>query len=148
MENEEKKEEHHEHAHEHEHQEKKEETAGKKVEHSNEGAGAPSSHAPPSGKKSEQEKKQPPPSESKDLKDSRIFVIIFALAGAAMGILSSLLKSSGISSWITGGAGILLLIVLAFAIGKMFRRKLKFLATGLFLYLLMWLVIWIFMYNL
>jgi cation transport ATPase len=118
--------EHHEHAHEKEHHE-----AHKEEHH-----------------EKEHEKKQPPSSEKRDLRDSRIFVAVFTLAGTAMGILSSLLKSGGISSWITGGIGILLLIILAAGMGKAFRRKLKFYSTGIFIYLLIWLVAWIFMYNL
>ena len=94
------------------------------------------------------EKQAPPPGEKKDLRDSRISVLVFILAGAAMALLSSVLHSSGISNWITGFTGIILLIVLAVVMTKMFRRKLKFFYASLFIYLLIWLVTWIFLYNL
>ena len=87
------------------------------------------------------------PSEKRDLRDSRIFVVVFTLAGAAMALLSSILKSGGISSWIIGAIGIMLLIILSSIMGRMFRRKLKFYSASLFIYLLMWLIIWIFLFN-
>jgi cation transport ATPase len=140
-EHEEKKEELHEKAHEHhEHHEQKEEEKHhepekrEKAEQKKEGASAPSGQHPPS-------------SESRDLRDSRISILVFTLAGAAVGLLSSVLKSSGISSWITGAIGIVLLIVLALGMTKMFGRKIKFFYASLFVYLLIWLIIWIFLYN-
>ncbi|MCX6814680.1 MAG: hypothetical protein NTY20_03460 [Candidatus Aenigmarchaeota archaeon] len=154
MEPEEKKEEHEHHEHEkkeheaehekehHEQHEKKEEEkhhehAHEKEESEKEGGKATFKH----------ESQLPASGEKKDLRDSRISILVFILAGAAMALLSSLLKFGGISSWITGTIGIVLLIVLASGMTKMFRRKLKFFYAGLFVYLLIWLVFWIFLFN-
>jgi len=125
--------EHNEHKEEHEHKESHEEHRHKEE--------------PKENHKEPEKKHELAPSEKKDLKDSRIFVLVFTLAGTAMALLSSILKSGGISSWITGVIGIILLLGLSAGMGKLFKRKLKFYSASIFIYLLMWLVVWIFLYN-
>ncbi|MCJ7816787.1 MAG: hypothetical protein MUP55_02915, partial [Candidatus Aenigmarchaeota archaeon] len=93
----EKKEEHQEKEHENVHHEHHEKEHEKKEEHHEH------------HEKKEHEKGAPPTGEKKDLRDSRISILVFMLAGAAVALLSSLLKSGGISSWITGAIGIALL---------------------------------------
>jgi cation transport ATPase len=126
--------EHHEHAH-----EKKEERPEKEEKR----------HEPSHKKGSEKEATEQlqAPSEKRDLRDSRISMLLFILAGTAVGLLSSILHSSGISNWMTVPAGIVILMVLANGMAKLFRRKLKFFYGGLFVYLFVWLVAWIFLYN-
>jgi predicted Co/Zn/Cd cation transporter (cation efflux family) len=101
------------------------------------------------GEKAERKKEgaSAPSSESRDLRDSRISTMIFALAGVIMGLASSVLKSSGISSYITVTLGLIFLAVLMGAMQKMFGRKIKFFLGGAFAYLFIWLVFWIFLYN-
>jgi len=147
-----KKPEHHEnHEHkEHTEHEKKEEAHAHAQEH----------HEKPHEKEHRQEKKEEkhahekeaakeaaPPSEKRDLRDSRISILLFTLAGTATGLLSSVLHSSGVSNWITAAAGVAILLALAGLMTKLFKRKLKFFYSSLFVYLLIWLVAWIFLYN-
>jgi len=97
-------------------------------------------------KKEEKRKSEPTP-EKRELRDSRISALVFTLAGAVMALASSILKSTGLSNYITIALGFLVLIILAFGMQKAFRRKLKFFYASLFIYLLAWLVFWIFLYN-
>ena len=105
-----------------------------KAEQKKEGASAPSGQHPPS-------------SEKRDLRDSRISILLFTLAGIAMALLSSILHSSGLSNWITVPAGLVTLMALASLMARLFKRKLKFFYAGLFVYVFVWLVAWIFLYN-
>ncbi len=144
MEEQEKKEHHEDHEHHenhekkehHEHQEKKEEHQEKEHEKKEE-----------HHEKKEHEKGTPPTGEKKDLRDSRISILVFTLAGAAMALLSSILKSSGLSSYIAVAPGFLVLVALLLGMQKAFRRRIKFFYASLFVCLLVWLVFWIFLYN-
>ncbi len=118
--NHEKKEEHHEHEKAHEHHEK------------------PETH-----EKHEHEQ----PGEKKELRDSRVSTLVLTLAGVAMGFASSVLKSYSLSNYITLTLGLLALVVLLGAVQKAFKRKVKFFLSGVFAYLLVWLVFWIFLFN-
>jgi len=131
----EKKEEHQEKEHENVHHEHHEKEHEKKEEHHEH------------HEKKEHEKGAPPTGEKKDLRDSRISILVFTLAGAAMALLSSILKSSGLSNYLIVALGFLALVVLLLGMQKAFRRKLKFFYTSLFVYVLAWLVFWIFLYN-
>jgi len=158
-ENHEKKEEHKEKEHEkvhHEQHEKKEENH-QSHEHAHEKEGSEKEgvteerrrQETPSGKGSafKRESQLPVSSEKKDLRDSRISILVFTLAGAAMALLSSILKSSGLSSYIAVAPGFLVLVALLLGMQKAFRRRIKFFYASLFVCLLVWLVFWIFLYN-
>jgi Ca2+/Na+ antiporter len=97
--------------------------------------------------KEEHHKHDPPSSEKKELRDGRISMIVFALAGIAMALASSVLKATGLSNYITATLGLMALVVIMGVMQKMFRRKVKFFLGGAFAYLLVWLVFWILLYN-
>ncbi|HJW97054.1 MAG TPA: hypothetical protein VJ485_02720 [archaeon] len=124
MENEEKKEHSHE-QHEKEH-EKHEEHHEKKKNHEQ-------SH----------EKEAPAPSESKELRDTRVCTMVFALAGAGIGVLSFFLNMDMVSIVI----GFLALAGLIWAMKKNLNRKTKFFTSFIFIYLFIWLVAWVFLFN-
>jgi cation transport ATPase len=127
-----------------EHEEKKEHHEHEKPEEHEKHEKAPEKHekAP---EKHEQEK--PAPNEKKELRDSRVSMIVFTLAGVAMALASSVLKSSGLSNYITATLGLVALVVVMGIMQKMFKRKVKFFLSGAFAYVFVWLVFWIFLFN-
>ena len=143
--------EHNEHAHEKEHERhaEKEGHDESKEEHSHEKEHEKPHHEHAHEKKETHEKKheQAPASEKRELRDSRISMLVFTLAGMAMALASSVLSSSGLSNYITATVGLMALVVLMGAMQKMFRRKTKFFLSGVFAYALVWLVFWIFLFN-
>jgi len=138
QENQEKKEHHenHEHPEHHENHEKEHEHAHEKEGSEKEG-----------GKAAFKRESAPPSGEKKDLRDSRVSILIFTLAGAAVALVSSILKSSGLPNYLTITIGFLVLVALLLGMQKAFRRRIKFFYASLFVYLLAWLVFWIFLYN-
>jgi cation transport ATPase len=133
--NEEHKEEHSHKEHEAHHEEQKEEHAGRHQE----------SRKEDQDKQEKEEEKQP--AEKRELRDGRISMLIFSLAGIGMGFLSSYLKSSMVSNWVTVFAGFIILGILAFGISKLYKKKPKAFLGEMFVYLLIWLVTWIFLFN-
>ncbi len=95
----------------------------------------------------EEKKAESKDNEKKEIKDARISVAIFTLAGIAVGFLSSILKSSGVSNYITILMGILVLIALFYSMQKLMSRKGKLFLGDSFIYLFIWLVTWVFLYN-
>ena len=83
-------------------------------------------------------------SESRDLRDTRVCTMAFALAGAGIGILSFFLNMDMASIII----GFLALAGLAWAMKKNMNRKTKFFTGPIFIYLFIWLVAWVFLFNL
>jgi hypothetical protein len=81
----------------------------------------------------------------KEMKDSRISVLIHLVAGVAIGLLSTFL---GMALYALGVA-----IVVAIVLGHMTERavgKKKFswwIGNGLFIYLFAWVDVWIFVVN-
>jgi len=85
--------------------------------------------------------------EKKDLRDSRTSILAFTLAGILMAAISLFLKPM-IGSYLVGFLGILLDIIILAGMAKAMRRKAKFFLAGFFIYLLVWLVAWIYLFNL
>ena len=83
-------------------------------------------------------------SESKDLRDMRVSTMVFALAGAGIGGLSFLLNMDAVSIII----GIAVLAGLVMGMKGYLKRKTKFFMGSIFIYIFIWLVSWVFLYNL
>lgn len=93
------------------------------------------------------EHEKPASGEKKELRDSRISMLVFTLAGIVMALASSVLKSYGLSNYITATMGLIALVVLLGFMQKTFKRKVKFFLSGVFAYIFVWLVFWIFLFN-
>jgi cation transport ATPase len=98
-------------------------------------------------KKEEQHQHDPAHAEKKDLRDGRISVVVFALAGVAMALASSVLNPTGLSNYITATIALIFLVAMMAGMQKAFKRKFKFFLTGAFAYIFIWLMFWIFLYN-
>jgi cation transport ATPase len=84
--------------------------------------------------------------EKRDLHDSRIAILVFTLAGVLMGAISLFLRPMA-GSYAVGFVGIVLDIIVLAGMAKAMKRKTKFFLAGFFIYLLVWLVAWIFVFN-
>lgn len=84
-----------------------------------------------------------------ELKASRITVAVHAVLAVVMGWLSPIIAGQFGTNWAAGGLGIVLLIVGGYGTERLIKKKgIKFwLANGVFIYILLWLVSWTYFVN-
>lgn len=84
-----------------------------------------------------------------ELKAARITVGVHTLLAIIMGWLSPVLSGQFMTNWMPGIVGIILLVVVGYGTERLVGKKgFKFwAANGIFIYLLIWLVSWVYFFN-
>ncbi len=97
----------------------------------------------------EPEKEQTPQVQEESLRDSRISILAFILAGIGMGFLS-LTLSPMLGNYMTAFAAVAFAFVTGKLVGSVLGRKdMKWLlGNGMAIYFFIWLISWIFFFNL
>ena len=85
-----------------------------------------------------------------DLNASRVTMGLHAIVAIIIGAFSPALAAMYGTNWVAGAVGVVVLVAVGFLTEKLvMKRGMKFwAANGIFIYLFVWLVSWIYFFNL